>query len=109
MFFAHAVWTQRFKVGLPGKRSQRSFTATTLVAGLPRMQSASLLHEIDPKFGSIVLHAPGAVGSSLHTMSNVMPAAWSCEAQPRVADFADTKSSVSLISWPDMYITTIVF
>src|SRR5215475_2251311 len=106
MCFAHAVCRQRLPFGVS---PQRSLSAVTLVAGFATLQSASVEHGVLPKFGSIVLHGSGPVGSSLHTMSNVMPAAWSWVWQPRVALLAATKSSVSWISCPDRNITTIVF
>src|SRR5262245_47520625 len=106
MCFAHAVCKQRLPFAVS---PQRSLTAVTLVAGFATLQSASVVHGVLPKFGSIVLHGSGPFGSSLQYMSNVRPATWSWVWQPRVALFAETKSSVSWISCPDRYITTIVF
>src|SRR4051812_46916081 len=92
MFFAHAVAMQWLF-------SQRS----------PFGHGFDAEHTRSLTAGSMLVHLSGDDGLSRHTMSNVMPAACSCVRQPRAADLRDTKSSVSEISCPERYMTTIVF
>src|SRR3569623_613841 len=105
MLAEHAVCTHLWSVIEPGVTSQRSLTALIVVVGSAVLQSASVLHVVPAWFGSITLQrhglsprpgssqVSGAVGSSRQIWSYVMPAVWTCDGQPRVADFADTTSS----------------
>src|SRR5215813_10525595 len=102
MFFAHALATQVCVVC-----EQRSLLMMPVV--VISWQSLSTVQLLLPMSGSIDAHGSGPFGSSRHTMSNVMPATCACARQPRPALLRATKSSVSWISVPDRYITTIVF